>query len=310
MHRGISRRAILAAGTALLSATQAEPQTQRTLKVTIFSKHLQFLQGGELAKFAADIGFDGVDITVRKGGHIEPARVGQELPLLVDLIRRHGLEVPMVTTEIVDAETPFAEDILKTMSQLGIRNYRWIGFRYAANRPYAMQLDAMKVRIAKLAALNARYQACSMYHTESGVGQVGASIWTIYMLLKDFDPNQVGVNYDVGHATIEGGLGGWINSFEIIRPYLRGIVVKDFVWRKNSQGDWRPQWLPLGEGMVRLPEFFAMVADTDFPGPVQLHFEYLPGNGKKIIPISREEVFSDMKRDLGRLRAYLVKAGL
>ena len=36
-----------------------------SLKVAIFSKHLQFLQGAELARAAAEMGFDGIDLTVR-----------------------------------------------------------------------------------------------------------------------------------------------------------------------------------------------------------------------------------------------------
>ena len=40
------------------------------------------------------MGFDGVDITVRKGGHVEPGRVAQDLPPLVKLLRAHNLEVP------------------------------------------------------------------------------------------------------------------------------------------------------------------------------------------------------------------------
>lgn len=279
------------------------------MKVVIFSKHLQFLEGEDLARFAADTGFDGIDITVRKGGHVEPSRVAQDLPPLVDIIRRHGLEVPIVTTEIVDAESPFVEDILQTISRLNIRNYRWLGFRYDVDRPMAPQLDQLKMRVARLAAVNARHQVCSMYHTESGLGQVGASIWAVYLLLKDFDPARVAVNYDLGHATIEGGLGGWINSFEIIRPYLRGIVVKDFLWTRNAQRTWHAQWVPLGEGVVRLPEFFALVANAHFAGPVQLHFEYLPGNGKKVIPISRQDVALAMQRDLGKLRAQLPRTG-
>ena len=111
----------------------------------------------------------------------------------------------------------------------------------------------MKPRLAKLAALNARYQACAMYHTHSGVGLVGASIWDLWYLMRDLDPKAVGVNYDVSHAVIEGGLGGWINSFKITGDHLRGIAVKDFVWGKDAKGAWRAQWKPIGEGMVKLP---------------------------------------------------------
>ena len=163
MPSEISRRTLLGAGAALLGqalpAHSADDRRSGKLQVCIFSKHLQFLEGDELAKAASEIGFDGIDLTVRKGGHVEPERVKQDLPRLVALIRRHGLETPMVTTDIVDAETPFAEDILKTIADLGIRNYRWMpsgAFQYMAAEPYPAQLDRFKSRIAKLAALNSR----------------------------------------------------------------------------------------------------------------------------------------------------------
>jgi sugar phosphate isomerase/epimerase len=309
----MSRRALLSTGAVLLARPA---QAAGKLKVCIFSKHLQFVQGEELVKTTAAMGFDGIDLTVRKGGHVEPERVKQDLPPLVALIRANGLEAPMVTTDIVDADTPFAEDILKTVADLGIRQYRWMpsgGFKYTAAEPYPAQLERFKARIAKLAALNGRYNVGAMYHTHSGVNLVGASIWDLYILLKEFDPKSVGINYDVGHATIEGGTGGWINSFRITGPHLRGIAVKDFVWAKNAKGDWASSWRPLGEGMVKFPQFFAMVAAAGFTGPLQLHYEYPLGGaegGKRALSIPREQVVAAMKRDLDTLRGYLGQANL
>ena len=276
-----SRRAIMRTGAAalvgntLLQSAPTKPATgPHALKVAIFSKHLLFLQGEQLAQAAADMGFDGIDLAVRKGGHVEPAQVNQQLPELVRIIRDHGLEVPMLTTDISDANTPFAEDILQCMSRLDIRHYRWGGFKYSDSTPIPVTLDNLKPRVAKLASLNARYQVGAMYHTHSGFDVVGAPIWDLHELLTGFDPAAVGVNYDIGHATVEGGLGGWIDSFRVTGPYLRGIAVKDFMWEKNVRGEWRPAWKPLGQGMVNLPRFFEMVAAAGFSGPVQLHFEY------------------------------------
>src|SRR5436853_751803 len=175
----ISRRALLAGGALLLGPQMFGPtaQAKSKLKVAIFSKHLQFLSGEELAKGTAELGFDGLDITVRKGGHVAPERVAADLPPLVGLVRKHGLDVPMITTDIADAETPFAEDILKAMNGLGIRNYRFGAFKWDAKQPLPAQLESMKARLAKLAAMNARYQASAVYHTHSGPGLVRASIW-------------------------------------------------------------------------------------------------------------------------------------
>jgi L-ribulose-5-phosphate 3-epimerase len=80
---------------------------------------------------------------------------------------------------------------------------------------------------------------------------------------------------------------------------VRGIAVKDFLWVRDAKGLWRPEWKPLGEGMVRFAEFFAMVAASGFSGPVQLHLEY---------PLSRDEAFTAMRRDLTKLRGYLEQA--
>ncbi len=246
----ISRRHLLATA-AVASAAFTPPHVRaespaQPLKISIFSKHLRFLEGEDLAKGAAEIGFDGIDIAVRKGGHVEPQAVTRDLPKLVSIIRANGLKVPMITTDIVDDTTPFAEDILRSAAELGIYNYRWGGFKYSDEGSYTSQLSAMKPLAARLAALNNKYGACAMYHTHSGISVVGAPIWDLHILLQDFDPKSVAVNYDVGHATVEGGLGGWIDSFHITGPYLKGLAVKDFIWRKDSSGNWKVAWQPLG----------------------------------------------------------------
>lgn len=315
----VSRRDVIATGVALLSGAAANTRlsaadsSDRKLKVSVFSKHLQFLTRDQLPAAVAEMGFDAIDLTVRKGGHVEPERVRQDLPSMVAAIRDHGLEVPMVTTDIVDAQTPHAEAVVKTISELGIKKYRWGGFQYVNDRPIAEQLEALKPRVAKLAALNAEAGVCAMYHTHSGVGLVGAPIWDIHEVLKGFDPNSVSVNYDVGHATVEGGAGGWIDSFRITGPYLRGVAVKDFLWERDDKGNWSAQWKPLGSGMVRFPQFFRMLAESGFSGPLQLHFEYPLGGadaGKRELSISHTAVYTAMKRDLGQLRNYLKAAGL
>ena len=284
------------------------------LKIAVFSKHLEFLEGDELAKAAKSCGFDGIDLAVRKGGHVEPERVREDLPPLVTTIRKHGLEVPMLTTDIVDADTPHAGAVLAAMTDVGIHNYRWGGLKWASDRPLTKQIEDFKPRVAKLAELNSRVGATAMYHTHSGPGLVGASIWDLHEILKGFDPKLVGVNYDIGHATIEGGLGGWIESFRITGEYLRGVAVKDFLWEKDAKGRWQANWKPLGEGMVRFPRFFEMLREASFAGPLQLHFEYPLGGAedgkKKDLTMSREQILGAMKRDASTLRGYLAAAQL
>jgi sugar phosphate isomerase/epimerase len=299
----LTRRDLLAGS---LSAATAAPDEKQAMQVCIFSKHLQWLSVPDAAGLAAEIGFDGIDLTVREDGHVLPARAADDLPKAVEAVRKAGLDVPMITAGIVDVRSPHAEKVLATARALGIRRYRWGGFRFAPSRPIPEQLAECQARARDLAALNRQYGICAMYHTHSGAGEVGASIWDLYLILKDLDTNAVAVNYDIGHATVEGGLGGWIHSTRLTLPMMRGAAVKDFLWEKAANGKWRPAWCPIGHGMVQLAPFFAMLRQGGFSGPVQLHFEYetLGGadKGRPNLTIGRKAFVKMVRGDLHRVR--------
>jgi L-ribulose-5-phosphate 3-epimerase len=292
-------------------AAAARPQP---LKLAIMSKFLQFLDVPGMAAAAKEMGFDGIDLCVRGGAHVLPERCEDDLPGAVETIRKAGLEVPMMTAAIVDAQSPHAEKMLWTANRLGIRYYRWGGlgsFRYIEGTSIPEQLESFKPGVRDLAALNRHYGMTAMYHTESGPNRFGACIWDLWYVLKDFNRDEVAVNYDVAHATVEGGLGGWLHDTRLILPYTRGIAIKDFKWGKNAEGRWVPLWCPVGEGgMVDYDQVLPMVKAAGFQGPVQMHFEYPLGgveNGGTKIAITNEQVFAPMRRDLALVRKWFQK---
>jgi sugar phosphate isomerase/epimerase len=316
--RAISRREWLAAisATAFLGR-RVQPVSSATagpLKISVFSKHFQWTNCQEMAAIAKDAGFDGIDLTVRERGHVLPERVEEDLPKAAEAIRKAGLELPMITAGIVDTRSPHAEAILKTTSRLGIRYYRWGGFLYSASKSVPDQLAEFKTRTKDLADLNKEYDVCAMYHTHSGIDRVGASIWDLWYILKDFDSRYVGVNYDIGHATVEGGYGGWISSTRITAPMMCGVAVKDFRWGISPKGQWQPLWCQPGQGMVDFTKFFTMLKAARFSGPFQLHYEYpeLGGAdaGETKLSISKETFISILRRDLAYMRDQLKQAQL
>jgi sugar phosphate isomerase/epimerase len=307
-----SRRSLLAGGLAAAAARAAAPSQQ--LKLSVFSKHFQWTDWREMAALAAEAGFDGIDLTVRAGGHVLPERVGEDLPRAVEIIRKAGLAVEMITAGIVDTRSPYAEAILKAASALGIRRYRWGGFRYDDRRPTAEQLDEFEARSRELAALNRQYGVCAMYHTHSGPGQVGASIWDIWYILRGLDSRSIGINYDIGHATVEGGHGGWLHTTRLAAPLMRGVALKDFRWGQNARGEWTPQWCAPGQGMVNFRRFFGLLKEAGFQGPLQVHFEYpelgQAHAGAARLDIEKTRFLAILRRDLAFFREQLRAAGL
>src|SRR4051794_15897571 len=94
----MTRRTLLgtmAAAPLALAGTSSRPT------LCIFSKHMAQFGHEELARKAKEIGFEGIDLTVRPKGHVEPERAAQDLPRAVEIIRSNGLTVPMITTGLL-----------------------------------------------------------------------------------------------------------------------------------------------------------------------------------------------------------------
>jgi sugar phosphate isomerase/epimerase len=311
----LSRRELLAAAAAAPSLKpSAAASNDKRFTVCAFSKHFQWTDVKGAAETMKDLGYEGVDLTVRPAGHVLPERAKDDLPKAAEVISKAGLKLAMITSDIVDTKTPHAESVLNTLRSLQVRHYRWGGFRYDLKRSIPDQLAEFKARVKDLAAMNKQYGVTAMYHTHSGVTQVGASMWDLYLLLKDFDTDAVSANYDIGHATVEGGFGGWIHSSRLLLPYMRGVAVKDFKWIQNEKGAWIPGWCALGEGMVNFKQFLPMLKETGFSGPLQLHMEYpelgSAANGKTESSVPKDKLLAMMRRDITRLKALLRDAGL
>src|SRR5687767_3058356 len=139
----LSRRHFIqaAAGAALAaeaSAKAARASQERARSIAgfrgdlcFFSKHLPRMNARDLAQSLKALGFDGVDLTVRPGGHVDPKRVAVDLPPFVEAIRHEGLTVPMISTELVSDADPAAQPTLETASRLKIPFYKTGYYRYA-----------------------------------------------------------------------------------------------------------------------------------------------------------------------------------
>lgn len=296
--------------TGLAANTVAQTAEANNLTLCVFSKHLHWLPYAEMAKAVKQMGFDGVDLSVRPDGHVVPERVNEDLPRAVDIIRKAGLEVPMITTAITDPTDKFTEPIVKAASKAGIKYYRTGWLKYDENLGVAKSLEKYKQQIAKLAALNQKYNIHGAYQNHTGTG-VGGPVWDIWHLIKDLDPKYFGCQYDLKHATVEGA-NSWIHGYDLLKNHIKTVDIKDVAWQKKGD-KWQPVIVPLGEGMADYKTFLGLLRRDNYAGPMSIHYEYPLGGaetGKKQITVAPEVVFTAMKRDLETLRGMLKQANL
>src|SRR4051812_41865191 len=221
-----SRRQFLKGATAVSALALAKPNSllAKEQKVTerkfcAFEKPLQFLNYDELAELLAETGFNGVEAAVRDGGHVLPEKVEEDLPRFVAALKKQGLEMTVLTSGINSVDSPHAEKVLRIAAKLGVKRYRMNWYRYDLEKPILPQLDVIRPQLKKLAALNRELGLTALYQNHSGDKMVGAPLWDIYSLIKDFDPKEIALAYDIRHATVEGGL-SWPIQFNLVKSHI------------------------------------------------------------------------------------------
>lgn len=276
--------------------------TSNDLEVHLFSKHLQFLNYDEMSKAAADIGFEGLDLTVRRKGHVLPENVKEDLPKAVSAMRKHGLSVKMMSTNVWDAKDTVNKNVIETAGELGFTHYRTDWLKYPEDTSIEESQLLFGKQARKLEQLNKKNGLIGGYQNHAGKN-VGAPIWDLIPILEVTNGKNFGCQYDIRHAVVEGA-GSWELGLKKILPYINSIVIKDFKWG-NKNGKMKLVNVPLGEGMVDFKHYFSILKRNNINVPVSLHLEYSLGGaekGKKNISMSKNEIFSYMKKDLTYLR--------
>jgi L-ribulose-5-phosphate 3-epimerase len=276
--------------------------------IHVFTKCLQFLSYDEIAEVLAEQGFDGADLTVRPNGQILPEKVTTDLPKALKALRKAGVDSNMIVTEINNPDDPVSNNILKTMADFGIGYYRMGYFSFDPKKSIHQNLDEHKITFEKLEKMNRKYGVHGDYQNHSGT-RVGGPVWDLYHLLKDRDPEFIGVQYDVRHATVEGGV-SWPLGMKLLATWIRTTDIKDFIWFKDEAAKWRIKNVPLGEGMVDFKTYFELYKSFNIEAPVSIHYEYELGgaeHGRKDPTMSLDEIKSWLKKDLTFLKNQFAK---
>jgi sugar phosphate isomerase/epimerase len=255
-----------------------------------------------MAERVAELGFDGVDLTVRAGGHVKPEFAARDLPRAVKALKGQGIAVPMMTSDITSADET-ARATLETAAEHGIQFYRLGYYQYSKDKSLDDSLSEVHRELDALARLNERIGICGDYQNHAGEGYFGASLWDLWFATREIDPRWIGSQFDLRHASVEGAM-AWPIDLRRVEDRVHTVVAKDFRW----DGKGGVANCPLGTGVADFPRFFDLVGRTG--APVTVHLEYPLGganDGAREITVPADTVLDAMRRDLGTVRRWLAR---
>ena len=274
--------------------------------ICAFSKTFQWLGYDDLAVFLAEAGFEGIDLTVRPDGHVLPENVERDLPAAVKAAQKQKLSIPMIVTAITDATDPFTERILKTAADQGVKYYRLGYYQYDSKLSIPKNLENVRKQMEALAKLNERYGLQGGYQNHAG-SNVGSPVWDLYLLLKDLNPQYIGCQYDVRHASVE-GFNSWTLGFKAIAQYVKHECIKDYIYINNN-GKWGIKSVPLGTGAIDFKKYFALRKEYGINGPLTYHFEFDLGEDSSLPVKERmKQVMPVVCKEAETLRTLLKKS--
>jgi sugar phosphate isomerase/epimerase len=309
------RQALATLGAAAVTARDARPQAaaekdggpkagvaqgpRSTPMLCGYSQNLIKVPYPQLGFIAQQVGYEGVDLTVMEGGHVNPHITNVDLVRAFESVRGVGLEIPMISTTITSPGDQTAYPILAITGHTQVHLYR-LGFWPYSTRPGTVpdvqrRLAEVRNDLISLVALARNYQMVAMFPNRAG-GFVGEALWDAQAIIGDMDPQWIGYYFDPSQATAEGGVSGWEIALRLALPRLKAIAVQDFTWARNGTG-WKMRMCPMGEGVVDWQAFFQILAAAKYTGPISIHQEYT----------AQDEVAA-MNKDLEFVRTHVKQA--
>jgi sugar phosphate isomerase/epimerase len=304
-NKNMDRRHVLKtlAGVALTRIAEAQPPApaapapasdngRRAPLVVAFSQNLIEVEYPELGDIVKQMGFDGVDLTVRPGGHVEPRLANVDLVRAFEVMSGSGLVVPVITTALTTPADRTAVPVIALAGMSGAKAFRTGGWSYAGAPNLQQRLGEVQRDFATLMTVGRQYTIAAAFY--NGVGDsVGAPIWDVHRILEPLDPAWAGFYFDIGNATAQGAAGAWETALRLVLPRLKAVSVQDFIWEKQN-GRWQMTRCPLGEGMVDWTKFFQILAQANYTGPLTIEIGYtkkdMPSALIKDLQFARKQV--------------------
>jgi len=286
------------------AAAASEPQK---LVTQLWSRHLQWVStraqanadpygtGIKVGEALLAAGYAAVDLTVRDDGHVQPALVATNLPLMLSGIRSTGaicdhigvnFAPPADAANTAWIATQFVHEILSVAGANGIRKYRFNNSGAASfpantfGAEMTALLDGVRLNHRRLAAINAQYgKLCGVAHTHSS--NIGTTVSTYAYAMQGIDPNLIGINLAIGHVATAAPGTAWQTALRQNMPYIKCTAVEDLKATVNAStgalsiARVQPTGATgTGGGVINWATFYSLLRLGGFSGAAESQIEY------------------------------------
>jgi sugar phosphate isomerase/epimerase len=303
-RRSSVKKMLVAAGSGLIlpqfgiSKTQMPHSTKASPEpFYLFTKVLQWLPLDQVPQTVKELGFNGIDLPVRKNGFFDRDQIKTKLPAIVRESEKLGLSRPVLTTDMNLNQMDEMDEFLRMVSGEGIKDYR-MGYLSFSSNDIIGDLKSLNSSMKRLAELHEKHGVTGHYQNHAGK-RIGGSVWEIYHMLEGINPDHIGVQFDLRHAMVE-GYQSYVNVFHMISDKIKSFDLKDYVWGNPDEKVDRPLNVPFGDGNVK---FDLLYEHPGFRGetPKILHVEYDLGgaeHGDKKPTMGKEAILSAIAKDV------------
>lgn len=272
------------------------------MRAVLFTKLFQDCTIAEIGRIASELEFDGIDLLIRAGWQVDPESPEQIAPA-VRTLAAAGLPVPMATTDIIDCTTFPVERLFASCAEAGIGLIRLGFWKYDGSRDYQSCLSEARRQLADLADLAGKHGVRLALQLHGGT--IHGSGAQAAAMLEGIDPRLVGAYPDPGNQAVQDGRENWRFTFDILRPWLCCVGVKNGGWfpaelKPSGQRRWQSDWLGLADGMVPWDDITAYLKQTGYDGLLTLHSHYAA-------PLP--QVIDQTRTDLRFIRRQLAATG-
>lgn len=241
----------------------------------------------EVIRKAKELGYDGIEwrITRDKGDRDNPtfwsgnrtSMTAEELIENADRLKAVAaeceIEMPALGAYIHCTDLEPVELHFKAAQAIGARNIRVGSGRYDKEQEYLPQVEHARAQYRIICEMAQKYGVKALIETH--MNQLAPTVTKAMNILKDLDPNHVGIMWDPGNQVVE-GREEYEMALSEAGDFLGEVHIKNMKWIEDGTGEdgqvqWKRVQAPVKEGQVDWPAVMALLKQRRYDG--WLHFE-------------------------------------